>query len=501
MSVLLRNANIGGARDVGLADSNASGYTDILIEAGRIARIAPGLHDGSAETVDLEGRVVIPGLWDNHVHMSQWAFASSTLSLAAASSARQAADMVSRALSAEPAKRGGVDRSDMSSPFVGTAFHDALWPDAPHRTALDEVSGSRAVVLLSNDLHCVWLNSVALEMYGFADHPTGVLREDDAFAVSQRLLAAPDAVLDGWVDSALRSAATRGIVGIVDLEMRWNLDDWMRRRRSGSDSTRIEFGIYAQHLDRAIELGLRTGQQLDELTSVGRLKVVTDGSLGTRTAFCYDEYPGLSGPDSHGLLTLPPHEVMPLIRRAVNAGIEPTVHAIGDHANALVLDAYEQLGIPGRIEHAQLLRESDVARFAQLGIVASVQPEHAMDDRDIADRFWEGRTQRSFMVRSLLDAGVELALGSDAPVAPLDPWVTIAAAVARSRDGRAPWHPEQAISVGDALFASTRTRIGAGEVADLVVLDADPWAASGDDVRRMPVAATILAGRFTHRDV
>src|SRR6187200_51947 len=141
------------------------------------------------------------------------------------------------------------------------------------------------------------------------------------------------------------------------------------------------------------------------------------------------------------------------MRRAHEGGLTPAVHAIGDQANARVLDAFEAVGCRGSVEHAQLLRHDDVARFARLGVIASVQPEHAMDDRDVADRYWAGRTDRAFMLAELQAAGVELALGSDAPVAPLEPWVAIAAAVGRARDGREPWHPEQAIDVRAALAA------------------------------------------------
>jgi predicted amidohydrolase YtcJ len=282
--------------------------------------------------------------------------------------------------------------------------------------------------------------------------------------------------------------------------MQWNLETWTRRIAGGQHSLRVEFGIYTQHLDRAIELGLRTGRRLGDLLTVGQYKVLTDGSLNTRTAFCHDEYPGLEGQDnSRGLLVMPPERLRPLMRKASDAGIEPDVHAIGDHANTLALDAFEELGIGGRIEHAQLLTAADIPRFAQLGVVASVQPEHAMDDRDVADRYWSGRTARTFALKSLLDAGAELSLGSDAPVAPLDPWVTIAAAVGRSRDGRDAWHPEQAISVDAALAASTKTRVAVGEVADLVVVARDPVGCTPGELRSMPVAATMLGGRFTHR--
>ena len=177
------------------------------------------------------------------------------------------------------------------------------------------------------------------------------------------------------------------------------------------------------------------------------------------------------------------------------------MHAIGDHANSLALDAFAATGARGRIEHAQLLTPDDLGRFAELGIVASVQPEHAVDDRDVADRYWAGRTSRAFAYRSLLDAGAGLVLGSDAPVAPLDPWITMAAAVHRSADGRPSWHPEQEIPFPVALAASAGSGgpIVVGRAADLVITDLDPAAVGPDRLRAMPVAGTMLGGRWTHR--
>jgi predicted amidohydrolase YtcJ len=162
-----------------------------------------------------------------------------------------------------------------------------------------------------------------------------------------------------------------------------------------------------------------------------------------------------------------------------------------------VLDVFERLGIPGTIEHAQLVTAGDVTRFGTLGVTASVQPEHAMDDRDVADHHWAGRTDGAFPYRSLHDAGATLHLGSDAPVAPLDPWIAMAAAVFRARDGREPWHPEQRLPIDVALAASTRSRMAVGEVADLAVLDADPTTCSEPELRAMPVTATMVAGRMT----
>jgi predicted amidohydrolase YtcJ len=183
----------------------------------------------------------------------------------------------------------------------------------------------------------------------------------------------------------------------------------------------------------------------------------------------------------------------------------PTIHAIGDRATSLALDTFEALRIPagapdrGSIQHAQLVRDADLPRFAALGVRASVQPEHAMDDRDVADHFWAGRTGRAFPFRALLDAGAELEFGSDAPVAPLDPWVAIAAAVTRSRDGREPWQPGQGVPVAAALRASQGgvSRLEVGGRADLVVTDEDPLTADGEALRAMPVWATMLAGDWT----
>lgn len=463
---------------------------DLAIDEGRIVR--PSSEAG--EVVDLGGRWIMPGLWDHHVHMNQWALATRRLDVSAAMSAREAADMVAAGL------REWGAAGEVPSTFVASGFRDGLWHDLPTRELLDAVSPDIPVVLISFDLHATWLNTAALLRYGLSGDASGVFREDPAFEVTRLVNDVPSALLDRWVAEAGVRAASRGVVGIVDLEMTWNVDAWQRRMAAGFDSLRVEFGIYPQHLEQAIALGLRTGQQLGELLTVGRHKILTDGSLGTRTAYCFDPYPDSEGHEHpFGLQTVTPEELLPLLRRSRGAGLLATVHAIGDHANSHVLDVFEQLGMRGgRIEHAQLLARGDVERFGRMSLQASVQPEHAMDDRDIAERHWQGRTDRAFMLRSLLDAGADLLLGSDAPVAPLDPWVTVAAAVGRSRDGREPWHPEQAITVEEALDASVRTRIAVGQPADLVVLDADPGTLDADELRHLAVAATLLGGRWTH---
>jgi predicted amidohydrolase YtcJ len=472
------------------------GLVDLVIDGGRIESIAPTGHPvpDSAEQLSLDGRWVVPGLWDNHVHFTQWSRTSRRIDVSAARSAAEAARLVEAA--------AGARDDDV---LVGFGYHPARWPDAPTKELLDAAAGGRPVVLIAGDLHACWLNSAAAVRFAreAGDPGDAVLREDEAFAVITALESRDEPDLDGWAREAAQRAAGRGVVGIVDLEMAWNRDVWLRRISAGNDSLRVEFGIYTPELGRAIDLGMRTGSVIDGssgLLSVGPFKIITDGSLNTRTAYCFDAYPGSAG-EAHpyGILTVPTDELVALMRLASEARIEPAVHAIGDHANSLALDAFEAVGCTGRIEHAQLLAGADIARFAQLGVTASVQPEHAMDDRDVADELWAGRTGRAFPLAALHAAGVKLALGSDAPVAPLDPWASIASAVARTRGDREPWHPENALSREVALGASVRSAVQVGAVADLAIVERDPLACTLAELRTMPVAATLLGGRFTHR--
>ena len=476
----------------------ATALCDVHVNDGVVSRITPAGRPGDprARVVELDGRCVIPGLWDEHVHMTQWALAANRIDLSGAATAREAADVVRSSLSGP-----GLAGEGRSGPtVVGVGFRDAVWADVPSLELLDGATRGRPTALLSHDLHCVWLNSAAAERYGVAVDASGLLREESAFQLTRELGKLPDAVVDAWVRESAQAAAARGIVGIVDFEMTWNRDVWLRRVTGGFDAFRVDAGVYPQDLARAVAEGMRTGQALDGgagLLRAGPLKVLIDGSLNTRTAYCVDPYPH----GGRGLLTVSQPELLELLVRARETGFLPAVHAIGDGANEVALNAFAAAGTGGRIEHAQFVRAQDFARFGELGVTASVQPAHALDDRDAADSNWAGRTDRAFPLRSLLAAGATLALGSDAPVAPLDPWTAMSAATTRARqDGREPWHLEQALTRQEALTASTRGRAGirVGDPADLVVLDGDPLAVADDTFAAMPVAATLVAGRFTY---
>jgi predicted amidohydrolase YtcJ len=471
---------------------------DVTVTGGVISAVTPaGEVPTIGDHIELDGHVMIPGLWDRHTHFTQWAHASRRVQLGDAQSAADAAAMLAAHADAHP-----------DGDVVGVGFRDALWPDVPHFELLDEAldhgevgdSGEqRRVVAISADLHTVWLNSAALRAHGFYEHPSGVLRERDAFAVIDALDEVPEKTVDCWAHEAAEAAAARGVVGVVDFEWGFAPADWQRRFAAGFDELRVAAAFYPERFDDALAFGLGGGEALGTsgLLTLGPLKVITDGSLNTRTAYLREPYAGDAG-RSRGQLTVPPEELAALLRRAVQAGQTAAVHAIGDHAVSHALDAFAITGARGSVEHAQLVLPEDLPRFAQLGVTASVQPEHAMDDRDIAERYWGARSRHAFPLRGLLDAGAALAFGSDAPVAPLDPWLAIASAVFRSRGDREPWHDEQSISLEQAVQASVRSSIAVGQPADLVVLGADPRQADAVALRSQPVVATMVAGRFSY---
>ncbi|KAA9110413.1 amidohydrolase [Microbacterium rhizomatis] len=468
---------------------------DVFLEGGVVADIAPsGNLRPRGEILHADGAWLIPGLWDHHVHVVQWALVAQREPLGHATSAAHAAAI----MGAAPVLAG--DRR------IGTGFRDAFWSDVPTLPVLDAATGETPTYLINADVHSVWLNSAALRREGFESDGSGLLREGPAFEISRRLNEVEPAVGDALVTRMARDAASRGIVGLVDLDMAWNEAAWVRRLEGGFDSLRVEFGIYPDALDRAIAEGLRTGDPArgaaSDLARVGPFKIITDGSLGTRTAACSHAYPG--DPHNHGLLNVQPAELVDLMTRATGAGLACAVHAIGDVANSYALDAFATTGAWGTIEHAQLVAHADIPRFARLGVGASVQPEHAIDDRDLTDTIWAEQTAMAYPLRALADSGANVLFGSDAPVSPLDPWAAIAAAVFRTREGREAWRIEQGVDAATALDASTHggsaagARIEPGAIADLALCERNPLAADDAQMRAMTVSATLLGGRLTH---
>ena len=290
---------------------------DMLIVDGHVAAIGDVREiPDCCDEVSVGGRFVLPGLWDHHVHFDQWAQVRARLDLSGAESAAGAAQLVAEQLT----RRG----RDAAPALVGYGFRDALWSDLPHRDLLDGVTGEVPVVLIGADLHCAWLNTAALRRFGEGDHQSGVLRED----VAMRVLGDVDVVAqdagDALADDAARAAAARGVVGIVDMEKPWPLPAWRRRIAAGQRSLRIVSSVWTEYLPAVIEQGLRTGDVIDDtsgLLTLGPFKVITDGSLNTRTAYCHDAYAGRAGDgEGFGIWLVSEPDLEQLMRQANDAG-------------------------------------------------------------------------------------------------------------------------------------------------------------------------------------
>ena len=204
------------------------------------------------------------------MHFEQWTLTSRRLDLAGTDSAAA----VIAAVAAQP-RSGEL--------LVGYGFRNALWPDEPTRDDLDAVTGNRPVVLMSGDLHSAWLNSAALRRAGLSEHPTGLIGEAQAMAVFTELSEVSTETMDGWVAETAAAAAARGVVGVVDLEMPWSLDTWARRADNGFHTLRVQAGVWTPRLEEAISRGLRSDSPVAGLVQMGPFKVITDGSLNSRT--------------------------------------------------------------------------------------------------------------------------------------------------------------------------------------------------------------------------
>ncbi|NYJ75097.1 amidohydrolase family protein [Allobranchiibius huperziae] len=489
---------IRAARIVPVGRPAPSGAVDLHLEDGRVVEVGKALPDRGFRQVDAGGRWLTPGLWDHHVHMTQWAHTLSRLDV----SASACPDDVVRIVRAHDRASG-----DRHSSIVGFGYRSAGWPAAPTVRELDEAVPDRPVVLISGDAHNGWLNSTALRLLDLPLRDTPI-SENAWFDVFPLLAALPGAEPDPVqaYRAVLRNAASKGVVGITDMEFESSVATWGRMVPLGLDTLRVRASTYLYGLDTTIAAGLRTGDAVPGgagMATMGPLKIIADGSLGTMTALCCAPYAGHA---TRGTCNVSPEELLQALRTARAHGLDAAVHAIGDAAATMVLDAFRDSGIRGSIEHAQLLDPTDITRMAALGVRASVQPAQLYDDRDLSDQLWPGCADRSFMLRSMVDAGVQLRMGSDAPVAPLDPWLAMAAAVHRSADTRGPWGAAQAITPAEALAASTdgQRTVAVGSPADLVLVDADPLAAAGDSavaghaLRTMGVAATLVGGRVVH---
>jgi predicted amidohydrolase YtcJ len=482
-----------------------------LAIAGERVAGGVGTHETALPTpdvVDLGARCVVPGFTDSHVHFPTWSLGQRDLSLDGVVSRADALERVRGATA-----RGGWIR--------GQGWRSAGWEAEPTKEALDEVTGATPAALWAKDLHSLWLNSAALtlaqgdlEVEGGvvelddAGEPTGVLREEAAWRFRELF---PSVSEDEWIDvtrAGIKLAHSRGVTAIHDKDGWVGAPQIFQRLRDREGlSLRVWQSLPWKKLPELRSLGIRS-RFGDSFLRLGYLKVFMDGTLGSQTAWMLD---------GGGVRITSGDELAEIVREAARAGWPVGVHAIGDRANREALDAFEStkdewapLGLRQRVEHAQCLDLEDLPRFAALGVTCSVQFSHAPSDRDLAERFWPQRLKGSYAFRSLRQSGAVLANGSDAPIEELDPLAGIRAAVTRTIDERRGWRMEEALTVEEALYATTvapawlagdertRGKLVPGYLADLVVLSRDPVDCPADELESVEVVATMVGGRWVH---
>jgi predicted amidohydrolase YtcJ len=472
---------------------------------------AVGTHESALPTperIDLRGRCVLPAFTDSHVHFPSWSLARRDVQLEGVASLEESLARVG----SQP-QHGEWIR--------GRGWRDALWSEHPSRESLDAVTGDTPAALWSKDYHSLWLNSAALARAGGdlevaggvverdADgEPTGILREESAWRFRDRHVVVSEDEYVAATREGIRVANRRGVGAIHDK------DGWLgaqaifaRIHQRDGLTLRVWQSLPYDVAGDLAALRLRSGLG-DDYLRLGYLKAFMDGTLGSQTAWMLD---------GSGVCITSGEQLAEIVRDATAAGWPVAVHAIGDRANREALDAFEStrelwepLGLRQRIEHAQCVDPADLHRFAELGVACSVQFSHAPSDRDLAERFWGERTDGAYGFATLLASGAVVANGSDAPVEELDPLAGIAAGVRRSIDDRPAWRPEQALTVEQALQASTvspawlagderrRGKLLPGFLADLVVLDRDPVSVSPDELPEVSVVATMVGGRWVH---
>ena len=476
---------------------------------------------------DLGGRVVLPGLIDAHLHLKHYALSLRQIDCETDTLAECLRRIRATASQSAPGKW-----------ILGHGWNQNVWGAWPTAGDLDGAAANNPVFLTAKSLHAAWANTAAMQLAGLqagtadpadgqiqrnpAGEPTGILLEGAASLVG-RLVPEPDL---GDLADAIERAQTElwkfGLTAVHDFDQRDCFMALQQLRLDGRLKLRVTKSIPMELLAQAHDLGLRTGFG-DDLLRIGSVKVFMDGALGPRTAAMFEPYDG--EPGNKGILNLDGEQLFELGRTAAAVGLAMAVHAIGDRANHEALQAFEHLRayegvrhlprLRHRIEHVQVIHPDDLGRLASLDVIASMQPVHATSDMHMADTYWGSRTAWAYAWKSQLQAGTHVAFGSDAPVESPNPFWGIHAAITRRRPDGAPgpqgWHPKQRISrqqalegftMGPAYAAYAENRHGSlapGKLADLVVLEKDPFLCEPDDLRRMQSSATMIGGDWVFR--
>jgi predicted amidohydrolase YtcJ len=512
----------------------------VAVKDGRIFAVGDDnelepLIGSRTRVIHLDGCLVLPGFTDSHTHFLAYALRRQQVVLDGVDDWEEVRCRI----------RAGIERAAPGEWVLGWGWNQNLWGDGtfPSKADLDDITPHNPVALTRTDYHALWVNSLALERGGITaetpdrpgsridrdpatGEPSGILREWGAMRLIEDVVSVPD---DDVVDTALRETIAEahrlGLTGVHDMPVETDrlnaLRTFQRLYRRGELTLRVSCAFPVSCLEEAIAVGLGSGLG-DATLRVGGVKVFTDGSMGSGTAWMLEPY--ADDPHNYGLAVTPRDRLHDIVRRAEQAGLSLIIHAIGDRAIREVLDVLAEVrkngewsmgrGLRHRIEHVQIIHPDDVPRLAQLGVIASIQPVHVMTDWPVADRVWgHERSRTAYAFRSLLNAGTHLTLGSDCPVAPLNPLLGIQAAVLRQSEKGEPkdgWYPEERLTVAEAVRGYTMGpaytvgleralgSITPGKLADLVVLDQNIFEIEPAEIANVKPTMTIFNGQVVY---
>jgi hypothetical protein len=468
----------------GCSPEVAAGPAGTILAVGASAREAAGRD---AEVVELRGEI-LPGLHDAHLHLEWLALRNLTIDLQDVTSRRQSLARIRRWAEKLPA----------GAWVVGRGWYNDAWrddPSWPRPEELDDAAGGRPAILTRKDGHSAWLSSAAVRAVKLRpgdQGPPGTVKESMLQAVREVVPQPSDAAFDRGMLGALRALAAKGITSVHTMDTPRAFRSFQRLHAAGRLPIRVTWNFPAAELAAAERIGLRSGWG-DETLRIWGVKAFLDGSLGSRTAEMLD---------GSGVTVLPQEELKDLVARCAAAELNVCLHAIGDGAVRRALDALEPhtgawRSWRPRIEHAQCVDPADVPRFKRLGVIASMQPIHAVADRELADREWPGRTAHSYAWRPLLDSGAVLAFGSDAPVEDAAPLLGIDAATGWRK--RAGWHPELAIPRSAAIRAYTAGAAYAAGMERSLGRLAPRYLCDFTAIEGDRVTATVVGGRLSWR--
>ncbi len=496
---------------------------DTIAAVGDSAKLSEMVGPGTRVIANGKA-MVVPGFMDAHAHFLRGGFQLTSVDLRDAASPQEfVARIKSFAAKMPPGEW-----------ILGGTWDHENWPGSPlpDRSWIDSVTPNNPVFVDRLDGHMALANSAALQKAGMtrstreipggaivrrADgEPTGVLKDEAQGPVLAVIPTPSESRSDAALARAMDWAASKGVTAVADVDVPWYEVAALRRAHAtGKLTTRVSVYVPLRDWRRMTDTVRARGVGDDRLRVAG-VKGYVDGSLGSTTALFYRPYN--DAPRTSGLFVTPEDSLRVWIGGADSAGLQVVVHAIGERANGVLLDIFDSVAKAHgsrdrrfRVEHAQHLRRGDIARLAKSGVIASMQPYHAIDDgRWAQKRIGPERIKTTYAFRSLLDRGAHLAFGSDWTVAPIDPLLGIYAAVTRrTLDGKNPtgWVPQEKITVEEALRAytagnaygvfadRTRGKLAPGYQADLAVLDNDLTAVPPEAIERTAVRATVIGGK------